>query len=106
MKHIYDFSLEVPAPKMAMDRLNEVINRHAQRVWSTEALLLPTSDDETEIMTAIFGIGRVVKVNVRIAWEIFASQEDLDEEASPRNYIKVIKLIDKYLQNDAVHWLF
>lgn len=106
MKHIYDFSLEVPAPKAALDRMNEIINRHAQKVWALEVVPLPSPDDETEIMALLFGLGRLVEVNVRMAWETFARQEELKEAASPTAYNDVIKLIDKYIENDPVHWLF
>jgi len=104
MKYIYDFSLEVPAPTLIIDKFNEVINRHAQLVWENGTLLLlPSNDDEGEIMGVLFGIGRLVEVNVRIAWETFANQEGLDEDASPRKYIDILKCIDKYIENNTVH---
>lgn len=107
MKHIYDFSLEVPTPKAPLDSMNEIINRQAKRVWKDEPVVpLPSPDDETEIMGVLFGLGRLVEVNVRMAWENFARQEELKEAASPTSYKDVIKLIDKYIKNDPVHWLF
>ena len=95
MKHNYDFSLEVPAPKATLDHMNGIINRHAQRVWSAEGVVpVPSSDDETEIITLLFGLGRLVEVNVRMAWERFSIQEQLQEPTSPKAYNDVIKLID------------
>jgi hypothetical protein len=55
MKKIYDFTLEVPAPKVALDAMNEIVNRHAQRVDGDELIPKPSPDDETEIMTTLFG---------------------------------------------------
>lgn len=106
MKKIYDFTLEVPAPKVALDAMNEIVNRHAQRVDGNDLIPKPSPDDETEIMTTLFGIGRMVEVNVRIAWEKFCIQEGLEEDSNPKRYVQVISLIDKYLKNDPIHWLF
>ncbi len=106
MKHIYDFSLEVPAPKAALDRMNEIINRHAQRMSGDEVVPLPSPDDETELMALLFGLGRLVEVNLRMAWETFARQEGLKEAASPTAYKDVIKFINRYIKNDPIHWLF
>lgn len=106
MKNIYDFTLEVPAPKGALDAINEVVNRHARRIDGGESIPHPSADDELEIMTTLFGLGRMVEVNVRMAWENFCLQEGLAEDSNPKPYIQVINLIDKYLKNDPVHWLF
>ena len=107
MKYVYDFSLEVPAPKAALDRANEVINQHAQKVSKDENVPLPSVDDETEILLVLLGLARLIEVNVRMAAQTFSAQEGLKEKTQPTvNYKNVLKFIDKYFKNDPVHELF
>lgn len=106
MKYDYDFSREVTYPKQAIDRLGEIIYNHAQRVWGTDGIPVLSENDETEVMTTLFGIARLAEINVRIAWETFCLQEGLPEEASPTSYTEVLRLVDKYIENDPTHWLF
>jgi len=86
--------------------MNEVINSHAIKVWESNDIPVPSENDEAEVMSALFGIARLIEINVRIAWQTFCNQEHLSEESSPSRYINVLKLIDQYLNNDPVHWLY
>ena len=105
-KFEYDFTLEVPAPNEAIDALNNIVNKHANKVWSCPALPMFSDNDETDIMAALFGIARLAEINVRISWQTFCVREVLSEDSSPNRYKDVINLVDKYFKNDPIHWLF
>jgi hypothetical protein len=104
LKYNYDFKSEVPAPKNSLDRINEIINKHSSRI-DKEEVPRPDIEDETELLVTLFGLGRLVEVNVRIAWEIFALNEKIKDPAY-RKYNDVLKCIEKHFQPESLHALF
>ena len=105
MKHDYDFSLDVPYPKEAIDPLGELIFYHGTKVWEHPGILRPEVEDEAAIMTTLFGVARLAEVNSRVAWQEFCRKEELSEDENPKAYIDVLKLLEKYFDHEPLHWL-
>ena len=100
----YDFTKEVPAPKEALSRINEIVNRHSSVLIKGE-FMPPTIDDEVELLVALMGLGRLIEFNLRAAWQAFALTEGLGDD-SPSAYDTVLKSLVKHFTNEPLHFLF
>jgi len=92
----YNFKLEFPAPMETLGRTDELMNKHSA-IIEDDPVPIPNVDDETDMLITLFGLGRLVEVNVRNAWEIFAINENIQDPA-PKKYIDVLKQIEKNFQ--------
>lgn len=98
-----DFAQEIPAPKETLDRLNEIVNRHAS-VLDTDEIRHPTIDDELELLVALMGLGRLIEFNIRAAWQAYASAEGLSDP-TPAKYDDVLKLLKRNFAGEPFHFL-
>ena len=100
----YDFTLEVPTPVETLARTDALINKLVQRLDDPNVPRL-TVDEEADLQMSLFGLGRMIEVNVRIAWEVFATNEGLPDP-SPSGYKQVLNLFKKHFQPISLHDLF
>ena len=100
----YDFTKEFPAPKEALSRIDEIVNRHSSVLISGQ-FRPPTIDDEVELLVPLMGLGRLIEINLRAAWQAFALAEGLGDD-SPSAYDAVLKLLVKNFTNEPLHYLF
>lgn len=100
----YDLTLEVPAPKETLDRMNALVNELAKRAFSDD-MRRPSGDEETDLLITLFGLGRLVELNVRAAWEMYAINEKTKETSTPRLYGHVLKNMKVHFTGEPLHFL-
>lgn len=103
-KSIYDFSQEFPAPHQILTRTDSLINDLVKRI-DMDGVPTLSVDEEADLQLTLFGLGRMVEVNVRTAWELFAIEEGI-QDSQPKRYIGVLKYFEAYFQPESLHVLF